>query len=329
MDENETISLRPSFSDLSSDDSDYSDSVGRRKRSNFRLRTRSTQKKSSIAFDLNLDNSSRILPEILPNLDLRPIRQPRIVFDLENSVQKAEEGSQLDICKYYLKNNCHRNDCNFMHSEFPCKYYYLGLICPAKDCLYLHGGPLSDFLKKVLVDHIQSAPQSILGKFNRYGRFKAGKLIDEFNLKLKKDDEVIPNSNNNEDPIAKKTRWDVKSENYLNLNKLEGILSAAQIQLLADNKIYTLLEISQLSRMKLKEFNFSDKLIEELMNNIKNLKELGLPVDKTPFFVNPEKILTKSSVNDLFSFSNQVVSDDLPSCNVVPHYQMNLGNGHG
>lgn len=329
----ETISIRPTFSDVSSsEDSDYSESHGKRKRSNFRLQ--STRR-------------TKIKNVFLPDRPGRQDSRPRVVFDVEKSPKKLPavvkiapvvSTPQYDICKYYLKNNCHRqSDCNFMHSDFPCKYFYLGLKCPAKDnCLYLHGGVLSGFLKKVLVDHIQSAPQSVLGKFNRYGRFKAGKLIDAFNQRLQ-------SGETNQDLSGEEPAMG-KSDNYLSLSKLEGVLNTEQIQLLADNKIHSLDEISKLTIRQLKEFNFSDQLIDKLLLNIKNLTDLGLPVGdfvlpsiEKPILVTPEKVVTKIiPMDDLFSFSNEKPDDlpavnyvphDLPVFSHVPHYQMNLGNG--
>lgn len=344
----ELISCRSTFSDVSSEDSDYSDSQGKRKRSNFRLRTKSKpQRLRSPPQIVKPNHQLRFLPVRSPKkcseLQIQPGRQPRIIFDLERSPKPIQEPEviipnpiettpapcvpQYDICKYYLKNNCHRSNCNFMHSDFPCKYYYLGLKCPAKTCLYLHGGVLSDFLKKVLVDHIQSASPSVLGKFNRYGRFKAGKLIDNFNEQLKNG---VVNPVFQDEPPAKRTRWDTKTDNYLSLNKLERLLNSEQIQLLADKNIYSLEEIGKsLTIRQLKELNFTDAMIEELLLNIKNLKDLESPVNKIeakPFFVQPE-ITTQTSMDNLFSFSNQRTVD-LSSFS-VPHYQMNLGYNIG
>lgn len=340
------------LSDLSSEqsDSDYSDcSEGKRKRSNFRLRSKKTPQP--------IHQKSRVLPARSPkrcaDLQIQQGRQPRIIFDLERSpepepkplqnpipviitkpldIAPAPCVPQYDICKYYLKNNCHRSDCNFMHSDFPCKYYYLGLKCPAKNCLCLHGGVLSDFLKKVLVDHIQSASPSVLGKFNRYGRFKAGKLIDDFNQQLKNG---VINPVFTDEPAAKKTRWDVVSDNYLNLNKFERLLNSEQIQLLADKNIYSLDEIGKrLTIRQLKELNFTDTMIDELLLNIKNLKDLKAPENsfklesnQKPIISNPETVQSPNSMDNLFSFSHHG-TDNLPTFS-VPHYQMNLGQCFG
>ncbi|KAM7359391.1 uncharacterized protein ACRADG_010440 isoform 2-T3 [Cochliomyia hominivorax] len=45
--------------------------------------------------------------------------------------------------------------CEYMHSDFPCKYYYLNLHCPQDvKCQYMHNGPLETNLMEALRSHI-------------------------------------------------------------------------------------------------------------------------------------------------------------------------------
>lgn len=71
-----------------------------------------------------------------------------------------------------------------MHGDFPCKYYYLGLKCVNKDCKFMHGRPLSDNIKQILLKHLDTAPKEILGDFPRYGRENATKMIAQTHVKL-------------------------------------------------------------------------------------------------------------------------------------------------
>lgn len=45
--------------------------------------------------------------------------------------------------------------CPYLHSDFPCKYYYLNLQCPLDfKCQYMHNGPLEPILMEALRNHI-------------------------------------------------------------------------------------------------------------------------------------------------------------------------------
>lgn len=77
-----------------------------------------------------------------------------------------------------------KEKCSYMHGDFPCKYYYLGLKCINKDCKFMHGKPLSDNLKQILLKHLDTAPKEILGDFPRIGRENATKMISQTHVKL-------------------------------------------------------------------------------------------------------------------------------------------------
>ncbi|EDX00806.1 protein suppressor of sable [Drosophila yakuba] len=82
------------------------------------------------------------------------------------------EPRKLELCKFYLMDCCAKRDkCSYMHKEFPCKYYYLGMDCYAGDaCLFHHGEPLSEQLRNILLKHMETAPKEILGDFKRISR---------------------------------------------------------------------------------------------------------------------------------------------------------------
>lgn len=85
---------------------------------------------------------------------------------------KCREPRKLELCKFYLKDCCAKRDkCSYMHKEFPCKYYYLGMDCYAgEDCLFHHGEPLTEQLRNILLKHMETAPKEILGDFKRISR---------------------------------------------------------------------------------------------------------------------------------------------------------------
>lgn len=91
----------------------------------------------------------------------------------------------MELCKFWLMECCAKKDkCSYMHGDFPCKYYYLGLKCMNKECKFSHGKPLSDNLKQILLKHLDTAPKEILGDFPRYGREKATIMMQQTHVKL-------------------------------------------------------------------------------------------------------------------------------------------------
>lgn len=95
---------------------------------------------------------------------------------------------KMELCKFWLMECCAKKDkCSYMHGDFPCKYYYLGLKCVTKDCKFSHGRPLSDNLKQILLKHLDTAPKEILGDFPRIGRDNASKMIAQTHINLCKE----------------------------------------------------------------------------------------------------------------------------------------------
>uniref|UniRef100_A0A1A9WLD0 C3H1-type domain-containing protein n=1 Tax=Glossina brevipalpis TaxID=37001 RepID=A0A1A9WLD0_9MUSC len=89
------------------------------------------------------------------------------------------EPRKLELCKFYLMECCAKKDkCSYMHADFPCKYYYLGMDCVYKDeCKFAHGKPLSEELRNILLKHLETAPKEILGNFKRISRENALSMI--------------------------------------------------------------------------------------------------------------------------------------------------------
>ncbi|XP_030378870.1 protein suppressor of sable [Scaptodrosophila lebanonensis] len=91
------------------------------------------------------------------------------------AIEEKREPRKLELCKFYLMDCCAKRDkCSYMHKEFPCKYYYLGMECHAgDDCLFHHGEPLTEQLRNILLKHMETAPKEILGDFKRISRDQA------------------------------------------------------------------------------------------------------------------------------------------------------------
>lgn len=97
-----------------------------------------------------------------------------------NQPRKAE------LCKFYLMECCAKGEkCLYMHGDFPCKFYYLGMKNHNREnCKFSHGKPLTDQLRAVLLKHLETAPKEILGDFPRIARDNAINMINTQHQKL-------------------------------------------------------------------------------------------------------------------------------------------------
>ncbi|XP_055849142.1 uncharacterized protein LOC129914102 [Episyrphus balteatus] len=115
--------------------------------------------------------------------------------DLERSQSRQEnQVKHPQVCKFYLQNCCVKKyKCEYMHSEFPCKFYYMGLKCSdeASDtgCKLAHGGPLSAEMLSNLTRHIMRAPIGVLGE--EFVEIRSKMAVGEVNSMLKKTQDTL------------------------------------------------------------------------------------------------------------------------------------------
>lgn len=92
-----------------------------------------------------------------------------------------------------------RDKCLYLHGDFPCKYYYLGMKNHDQDnCKFSHGKPLSDQMRGILLKHLETAPKEILGEFPRLKTETAHNMLNVQHQKLLKEfgmDASITNPN--------------------------------------------------------------------------------------------------------------------------------------
>ncbi|XP_063705449.1 protein suppressor of sable [Culicoides brevitarsis] len=226
------------------------------------------------------------------------------------------EPRKLEICKFYLLDCCAKRDkCSYLHSEFPCKYYYLGMKCPLKDCKFNHGKPLTDQFRGILLKHLETAPKEILGDFPRIGREKALKLMDAQHLKLlarergEKEpdtlsntpnipsllDSIMPkNRNNSQENRQRRSRWcdmnippaptlpdeqqtpKASIPEYMNIKNMTGILTAKQIEQLLEMGIESVDQIKQLTLLQMDNIGLTITQIKEVQENVQNLEKVML-----------------------------------------------------
>lgn len=216
---------------------------------------------------------------------------------------------KMELCKFYLMDCCaKREKCLYMHSDFPCKYYYLGLKCKEKEkekCLFSHGKPLSDELRAILMKHLETAPQEILGDFPRIGRESAAKMMKATHCRLMEKygmtNKTGPDGEAGDGKIPslldlagqggknRRSRWcgpttgntggiptgNVNAdEEFLSLKYLSGVISQEQIDNLERMGIHDLNQIMTLTVAQLNELGLSVTQIHELQLNALNMQKL-------------------------------------------------------
>lgn len=209
----------------------------------------------------------------------------------------------MEICKFYLLECCAKRDkCTYLHHEYPCKYYYLGMKCPeGRDCKFDHGKPLTNEFRAILLKHLETAPKEILGDFPRMPREKAIKLMDTAHLQLLRQergepavvvdtskipsllDGIVPKPKDK----PKRSRWEDKvppaptlpdtepEQNeipeHLHVRNTKGILSDKQIFDLQAMGIESVEQIKQLTLMQVTQLGITMAQIQEIEVNSQKL----------------------------------------------------------
>ncbi|XP_055857785.1 protein suppressor of sable isoform X2 [Episyrphus balteatus] len=144
----------------------------------------SSRKKDSNAGGSSSSRSSKRKERNRRDDERRSEKRSRRNYDESGGEDKyqdrhPQQPRKLELCKFYLMECCAKKDkCSYMHSDFPCKYYYLGMECVYRAaCKFSHGKPLSDQLRNVLLKHLETAPKEILGTFRRISRENALNLM--------------------------------------------------------------------------------------------------------------------------------------------------------
>lgn len=221
---------------------------------------------------------------------------------------------------------CAKKDkCSYLHGDFPCKYYYLGLKCVNKDCKFSHGKPLTEKLKQVLLKHLDTAPKEILGDFPRIGRDNATKMISQTHVKLCQEFNIPvpeipslldmkirpPDFKNDKKSNKNNSRW-LQNEKKSPRNSpqpsaastsmeppvgpgdvvladLQGILSEKQIESMAAIGVITVNHINNLTVAQLNELGLSLATIGEIQATAMNMdKELPIDIKQEVVDIKPE-----------------------------------------
>ncbi|XP_055297577.1 uncharacterized protein LOC129566067 [Sitodiplosis mosellana] len=144
------------------------------------------------------------------------------------------------VCKYYLSGCCTNGDlCQFMHEDYPCRFYYLDIDHPKgideENCRFKHGGPLPkrlyyNFKKQIGMwakEITKEKPEnfdSVLMDYIEKFETKHEKLEEEYGVQ-------------NDEPSTVTSEDDRFS--------IESILSSKQLKALAEKNITTAAQINQ------------------------------------------------------------------------------------
>lgn len=103
-------------------------------------------------------------------------------------IHQLREPRLFGVCKYFLSKSCTKGEsCKFMHSEFPCRFYYLDLEHPKKsnkdECPFNHGGPLNKEMNLYFKKHIEHWVKDITSANPDDFEKKLNEFIERFDLK--------------------------------------------------------------------------------------------------------------------------------------------------
>lgn len=144
------------------------------------------------------------------------------------------------VCRFYLTDSCQKGDlCEFMHSEFPCRYFYLDLNHPKvtndAECRFKHGGPLNKELSRYFKKHIELWVKDMTKSKPEEYEKKLNDFHTKFETKQFKLEQDSQTNRINSIVIPKNS----------NVFSLENILTRKQFEMLAECRITSASEINK------------------------------------------------------------------------------------
>ncbi|XP_055545747.1 uncharacterized protein LOC129730443 [Wyeomyia smithii] len=205
---------------------------------------------------------------------------------------------QKKLCRFFYLDDCAELSCRYMHSEFPCKYYYFGLKCrDGKRCKLRHGTALQPDMEEALWNHIKTAPANILQHFPCFPEALLKKNYEERHSELLlmeregliTDKKSFP-KNNLSNPISSTllseaiktfTRTQQLEEALVQASELKDILTYGQIVTLANNGVRSKDSLFTLNSTTLLELGFDDNTLKKIerFKNIHNEQTSSAEID--------------------------------------------------
>lgn len=164
---------------------------------------------------------------------------------------------EKELCRFYGRDGqcVNQQSCLFMHSEFPCKFYHLGITHPIDEteqsCAFSHGDAIDDedLAKAVIVEALRT---KVLGDHSNFHRLQQMFDLRKMELVKKCDGDSIDVTNSEDVETTAEVEIPVsmvetEGEEILESDSLETILNQKQMDALAQNDIKTLAQIVVLS----------------------------------------------------------------------------------
>lgn len=187
-----------------------------------------------------------------------------------NRIHQMRTPRIFGVCKFYLTGICAKGDfCEYMHSDFPCRFYYLDLQhrnhSKEDECRLCHGGPLPQRLRQHFLKHISCWVKKLTERNPEEYEEKLNEFVNRFETKQLALANASKDSSQNvhTSPIKAVNEW-----------CLEQLLSTKQIQKLADHQITTIVEIHRTPVDKLEELGLTvDQIYQITLKACEELKD--------------------------------------------------------
>lgn len=189
---------------------------------------------------------------------------------------------QFGVCRFYLKNECTKgNACTHMHSEFPCKFYYLGMPHPsnidADNCRFTHGDVLNESTKRLFLEQIEFwVREKTAGNADDAER-QMNETIERFD---EREREIMSNRHQ-ETAKPMETALEVPTCSTQETLALTEFLNAAQICRLAADKVTSFEQLREMSVEELESY----RLTMDQIYVIKSKRLRVTTVDEAQIFV--------------------------------------------
>lgn len=203
------------------------------------------------------------------------------------------------VCKYYLSGVCKNGDlCQFMHEDFPCRYYYLDLEHPKAagnvNCRLKHGGPLPRRLRQYFRKQIEMWVRDITK--NKPMEFDSTlmKFLDLFDEKQTKLEHEYESKNPETTPTLSTSTF-----------SLERILTSTQVKRLAQQNITTAVQMNQIPVDELLDYGLTaDQILKITTDTCTGSNPSSISLETIP-----QDILSNDQLNS-FMLSSLETNDN-------------------